>query len=174
MTGTLLALLSIFSRMSLLAVGGTAIVLPEMQREVVDVHGWMTAREFASLFALAQAAPGPNMMISTLIGLHVAGISGALVATFGMVAPATILAVVTAGLWHRFRDAAWRRIVQAAIVPLTIGLVAAAAVLIARSADSNVALAGITVVAAALLLGTRLHPLWVLAAGALLGVLGAG
>ena len=174
MTEKLLALLWIFSRMSLLSVGGITNVLSDMQREVVDVHGWMTAREFASAYALAQAAPGPNMMISTLIGLHVAGIYGALTATFAMVTPATLLAMATAGAWHRFRDAPWRRIAQAAIVPLTIGLVTAAAVLLVPAADSNVWLTGITAASAFLMLRTRMHPLWVLGAGGLLGMLGAG
>ncbi len=68
-----------FAQLSLLAFGGGNSILPEMQRQVVQVHQWMTARDFAALYALAQAAPGPNMLVSALIGQRVAGIPGALV-----------------------------------------------------------------------------------------------
>ena len=57
MTGALAGLAGIFAQLSLLAIGGVNTVLPEMQRQVVRVHGWMTPAEFAALFALAQAAP---------------------------------------------------------------------------------------------------------------------
>ncbi|MFX8957521.1 chromate transporter, partial [Acinetobacter baumannii] len=69
----------IFAELSLLALGGGNTILPEMQRQVVDIHHWMTAQEFGALFALAQAAPGPNMMVVPLVGWHVAGFSGVLV-----------------------------------------------------------------------------------------------
>ena len=72
--------LLIMGQLSLVAIGGMAPVLPEMQRQVVE-HGWMTAAEFAALFALAQAAPGPNMLVSALVGLRVAGLPGAIIAT---------------------------------------------------------------------------------------------
>ena len=126
-------LLLIYGQMSLLAVGGVATVLPEMQRQVVDVHGWMDARQFAALFALAQAAPGPNMLVATVVGWQVAGFPGALMATLGMVGPSSVLTWFTARAWHRMRDRAWRRTAQAGLVPVTVGLVVAAAALIAAS-----------------------------------------
>ncbi len=70
MTQTLIALFFMFSQLSLLAFGGGNAILPEMQRQVVEVHQWMTATEFSALFALSQAAPGPNMMIVNLVGWH--------------------------------------------------------------------------------------------------------
>ena len=76
MNDTLIAIATIFSQLSLLAFGGGNTILPEMQRQVVDVHHWMSAHEFTALFALAEAAPGPNMMIVSLVGWHVAGWSG--------------------------------------------------------------------------------------------------
>ena len=79
MTETLVALAMIFTELSLLAFGGGNTILPEMHRQVVEVHHWMTAQEFGAMFALAQAAPGPNMMIAPLVGWHVAGWSGVLV-----------------------------------------------------------------------------------------------
>ncbi|WP_163574374.1 chromate transporter, partial [Klebsiella pneumoniae] len=79
MTSVLIALAVIFTQLSLLAFGGGNTILPEMQRQVVDIHHWMSAREFSTMFAVAQAAPGPNMMIVTLVGWHVAGWQGVLV-----------------------------------------------------------------------------------------------
>ena len=65
---TLFSLAFIFLQLSFLALGGGNAIIPELQRQVVDVHHWMTSREFSELFALAQASPGPNMMITSLVG----------------------------------------------------------------------------------------------------------
>jgi chromate transporter len=93
-TSALAALALLFGQLSLLAVGGVNTVLPEMQRQVVQVHRWMKPGEFAALFALAQAAPGPNMLVSTLIGWRVAGLPGALVATLSLYGPSSLLTFV--------------------------------------------------------------------------------
>lgn len=170
---TPLAMLAlIFAELSLLAIGGVNSTLPEMQRRVVEVHGWMTARDFADLYALAQAAPGPNMLVSTLVGRRVAGVGGAVVATLAMIGPSSILTWASASAWHRFRAQPWRRRVQAGITPITVGLVAAAAALLAASTSSSWRAALLTAGAAAAVLGTRAHPLALLAAGALLGAAG--
>jgi chromate transporter len=168
----LVALLLLYGQLSLLSFGGGPTVLPEMQRQIVEVHHWMTAADFAALFALAQAAPGPNMLVSTLVGLHVAGLWGALVATLGMIVPSSLLTMAVVGLWDRFRDAPWRKAVQAGLVPVTVGLFLAAATMIALSADHTIALGMLTLAVAAASLWTRIHPLWLLGAGALLGVIG--
>lgn len=169
---TLAALASIYGVLSLLAVGGVATVLPEMQRQVSLVHGWMRPADFADLFALAQAAPGPNMMVSTLVGWRVAGLPGALVATLSMIGPSSLLTHAVSRLWHRFRHAPWRAAVQAGLTPVTVGLVMAAAALLARATTQGWGTAAITFATAAMVVGTRVHPLWMLAAGAALGVLG--
>ena len=163
-------LASIFAQLSVLAVGGVAPVLPEMQRQVVDVRGYMDRATFADLFALAQAAPGPNMMVSTLVGWRVAGLPGALAATAGMIGPSSILTFGTVKLWHRFRERTWRRLVQAGLVPVTVGLVGAGAALLAASTTHDWITGAVTVLAAAVLVLTKVHPLAVLAAGAVLGV----
>ena len=170
----LLALALLFAELSLLAFGGGPTVLPEMQRRVVEVHGWMTAAQFTALFGLAQAAPGPNMMVVTLLGWRVGGFWGALVATAAMFGPSSVVTGVALRVWDRFRHARWRRAVQAGLVPVTAGLVAAGAALIASTAAATPALAGVVAVVAALLVATRLHPLWLLGAGAVLGLSGVG
>ncbi len=175
MSANLIALALIYGQLSLLAFGGGNTILPEMQRQVVEVQGWMSAREFAALYALALAAPGPNMLVSTLIGWRVAGFAGAMVATLAMIVPAGILVLSVSSAWYCFRDARWRQIVQAAITPLTAGLVMAAALVLCEVTSSQFFYALITAVAALILWQTRLHPLWVLGAGAVLSAaLGAG
>ncbi|MCF3946876.1 chromate transporter [Acidiphilium sp. AL] len=167
----LLALVLLFAEMSLLAIGGVASTLPAMARAVVARH-WLTAPQFAALFGVAQSSPGPNMLIATLIGLHVAGISGALAASAAMIAPSSTLTVLVSGLWERFRAAHWRRVVQAAITPITGGLLLAAASFLIRAADHDWRAAAITLVVALFTLKSRVHPLLLLAGGALIGVLG--
>jgi len=165
------ALASIFGQLSVLAVGGIAPVLPEMQRQLVDVHRFMDRTEFAALFALAQAAPGPNMMVATLIGWQVAGPAGAVVATGALILPSSLLTYATAHAWHRFRDRPWRRLIQTGLTPVTVGLVAAGAALLAVSTTTGVVTGLITLATVAVVLRTRLHPLWMLALGAVLGAL---
>lgn len=172
MTDQLGSLAAVFGQLSLLAVGGGNTVLPEMQRQVVEVHHWMTAPQFAALFALAQASPGPNMLVSTLIGWRVAGWAGALVATGGLIGPSCLLTYVTAGAWQRFRNRPWRRHIQAGLTPLTVGLIMAAAMLLCVATATSVGAVLVTLGTAAVLLATRLNPLWLLAAAAALGAAG--
>ena len=166
------ALATLFAQLSLVAVGGGNTILPEMQRQVVSGHGWMTGQEFAALYALAQAAPGPNMLVSTLIGWRVAGLPGALVATGSLCAPSSVLTYFVSGAWHRFREARWRRVLQAGLVPVTVGLIMSGAALLTEATSRNWRFAALTGVATLVLLATRLNPLAVLASGAALGVLG--
>ncbi|MBB3770770.1 chromate transporter [Angulomicrobium tetraedrale] len=166
------ALVLHFLLISLLAVGGANAVLPEMHRQVVEVAGWMSNAEFARTFAIAQAAPGPNMLVVTLIGWQVAGAWGALAATLAMCGPTCVLAYVVGGLWHRFREARWRRVVQGALVPLAIGLIAASGVVLAQGAARSVPTALFTAATAIVLYLTRISPLWMMALGAGLGALG--
>lgn len=174
MTAVLVALFVIFAQLSLLAFGGGNTILPEMQRHVVDIQHWMSAREFSTLFALAQAAPGPNMMIVPLVGWHVAGWSGLVVASLAKFGPSSLVTGLAMRLWHRFKDRPWRRTVQAGLVPMTAGLVCASAFLIAEASDGTWMLAAITLGVAIATYATRLHPLWALAAGALIGWSGFG
>jgi len=171
--GLLLTLAGSFALMSLVAIGGANGALPEMHRLVVEVKGWMTDRQFADMFALAQVTPGPNVIIVTLIGYHVAGLPGAIVTTLAMCGPACIFALYVSGLWDRFKDAKWRIAVQAALLPVSIGLLAASALIVTRAASTNWLLIGLTLVTAVISYRFSLNPLWLFAGAALLGLLGA-
>jgi chromate transporter len=174
MNGTLVSLAAIFSQLSLLAFGGGNTILPEMQRQVVDVHHWMPASEFSALFALAQAAPGPNLMIVTLVGWHVAGWAGMLVTSVAKFGPSSLVTIVALHAWDRFKDRPWRRHAQSGLIPVTAGIVAASAALIAQASNPTAIAWAITAFTAVMALKTRIHPLWLLAAGSLIGLTGFG
>jgi chromate transporter len=167
----LAALAWLFGRLSLLAVGGVNSTVPQIAREVVDQRHWLSAAQFAQLFAISNAAPGPNVLISTVIGAHMAGIAGGVVATLAMVLPSGILVIFVSRFWDRYREARWRRIVQAALLPITGGLILAAGGVLVTQADTGWRTAAVTLVCACLAWRGRLHPLWLLVGGAAFGLL---
>jgi chromate transporter len=161
-----------FALFSIMAVGGANATVPEIHRQVVELHGWMTSAEFAGLFAIAQASPGPNMLIVSLIGWKLAGLPGALVCTLGMGLPSSLLTFTVARLWHRFGASPWRRAIQRGLAPITIGLVLGGGWMLCGAAGSSWRSYALSAAVAALTLKTRLHPLWLLACGGLLGLVG--
>jgi len=172
-TNTLTNLAVQFTILSLFAIGGANAAIPEMHRLAVDVMGWMDDRQFTDLFAIAQLAPGPNVIIVTLIGYKAAGLAGAVVATAGMCGPTCVVAFWAGRTWERFKHARWRIIVQAGMVPVTLGLIAASAFVLARAADGHSVLAfAITAATAAIAFTTRLNPLWAFALAGGLGLIG--
>src|SRR5882672_11214067 len=124
---TLAALFLQFAVLSLFAVGGGGSAVPEMHRQTVEIARSLTDRQFSELFAIAQAAPGPNIMFVALLGHFIAGVPGAAVATVAMCGPSCILACAVSQVVERFRKARWRIAIQAGLVPVTIGLIAASA-----------------------------------------------
>jgi chromate transporter len=170
--GTLTTLAGYFALMSLLAIGGANSAVPEMQRVAVEVERWMTDRQFADIFAIAQVTPGPNVIIVTLIGYHVAGLAGALVATLAMCGPTCVFAFYIGHVWERFKDAPWRGAIQAGLLPISIGLIAASAFVVASVAAHNFVAVAVTLATAIVTYTTRLNPLWIFGAAALLGLAG--
>jgi chromate transporter len=159
-----------FALLSLLSFGGVNVVLPDAHRFVVENQHWLTDRQFADFFAIAQAAPGPNFLMFALIGWQVAGFFGAVAATLAISVPAGTLAFVVGGLWHRFRNAPWRRAVQTGLAPITIGLVFSSAFVLSSAADHDWLTFAITAATALLALGTEINPLWLFAVAGLLGL----
>jgi chromate transporter len=159
-----------FCVLSIFSVGGLPSVMPEMQRYVVEVKEWMSPAEFLQAFAVGQAAPGPNMLVTSLVGWHLAGLTGALVALFAMCGPAAVLAWWASGLWERFKDTPWRKAIQRAIAPVVVGMILSGGVVIATpDATPDWRLWLIAGATAAGVLATRMNPLWFLAAGGVLG-----
>jgi chromate transporter len=161
-----------FGLMSLFAVGGANAAIPEMHRVAVEVQHWLTDKQFADVFAISQMSPGPNVLIVTLIGYSVAGVAGALVATLAMCVPTAVLAYCVSRFLTRSSKASWPSTIQAALVPLSIGLMAASGLILALTSDRTWVAALVTAASAVLAFATRLNPLWLLLAGGILGFAG--
>ncbi len=170
--GTLLTLASFFAVLSLFAIGGGNSAVPEMHRFAVDVEHWLSDRQFADTFALAQLTPGPNLIIVTLIGYHVAGVLGALVTTLAMCGPTCVFAFFVGRAAERFKGATWHGALSRGLIPVTLGLTAASAIVVATTADYGLVAAGITLGTAVTAYFVRVHPLWAFAVAALLGLAG--
>jgi chromate transporter len=97
-TNPLWSLAAVFTPLSLLMFGGANAIIPEIHRQAVELQGWMSNDEFATLFAVAQVAPGPNILIVSLIGWQVAGLSGLLLATLAINLPHCRIALRPSGL----------------------------------------------------------------------------
>ena len=158
--------------MSLFAVGGANSAIPEMHRVAVDVRHWMDDKQFADLFAISQLSPGPNVLIVTLIGYAVAGIAGALVATLAMCGPTAVLAYYVSRLVAAIQPIALASDHPDGAGSLSIGLMGASSLILARTSDQNWIAFLTTAIAAILAFATRLNPFWMLAAGGILGFAG--
>ena len=170
--GTLLQLIVVFGSLSLLSFGGTSTVLPEMHRQAVTVHHWLTDLQFASVFAISQASPGPSSLIVSLIGLKAAGWGGVLVATVAMFLPSAVLTFAASLAWERFRDAKWRVAAEKGLAPITVGLLLASGLVITRAADHGWSAFMLTGATTILLFTTRVNPLFVMVAAGILSGLG--
>jgi chromate transporter len=169
---TLLQLILVFGSLSLLSFGGTNTVLPEMHRQAVTVNHWLTDQQFASVFAISQAAPGPSSLIVSLVGLSAASWLGALVATIAMLSPSLALTFAASQAWERFRDAKWRVAVERGLAPITVGLLLATGLVITKAADHGWSAIAVTGATTILLVTTRLNPLFIMAGAGILGGLG--
>ena len=162
---------SVFGLSSLLSIGGANTIVPHLQRQTVETHGWLTDRQFVDCFAIAQVVPGPNTLLATLLGYRASGLGGALVATLAMTLPAVLLAFVVCAAWLRSGHARWHVALEYGLAPIGVGLVAAAAVTVARAVDHGWTSWSLTLAALAALLATRANPLLVVLGGGVAGVL---
>ncbi|HWH75385.1 MAG TPA: chromate transporter [Methylibium sp.] len=167
----LLALGGHFLMLSLLAVGGAIAVAPDMHRWMVIDAALLSDAQFAAAIAIAQAAPGPNLLFVPLLGYQVAGLTGAAVALAGIMIPSTTLALIAARWGAARADWPAVRAFKAGMAPLTLALIAATGWLLAAPAGQWVSLA-LTLAAALLVWRTRLHLLWLIGGGAVFGAAG--
>lgn len=167
MSSTLVSLMSIFIPLSLLSFGGGNTILPELIRQTVYVHHWVGREEFNALYAMSQAAPGPNLMIVPLIGWHVAGVSGLLVVSLAKFLPSSVIAYYCSRVWYRYQDHPVRYKIQQAILPVTAGLITAGALAMCTVVAANVWLISIMVLSSVIHKKTSLPPLLILVVGGL-------
>jgi chromate transporter len=170
--GALAQLLAHYAVLSLLSVGGAITTAPEMHRFLVDRQGWIGDTEFTTSIAIAQAAPGPNILFVALMGWHVAGLAGLAATMAGITLPSSLVALAVGRWGQRRADAVAVRAFTAGFTPLTLGLLLSTGWLLtapSRAHPGAVALVLATVVA---MVKTRIGPLWLIAGGAVVGALG--
>ena len=161
--------------LSFAAVGGGVIMLaPDIHRYVVDVHHWTTTEQFAAAYAIAQAAPGPNMLFVTLVGWQVAGWIGAVAATCAVIVPPSLLTFVATRVSSRRGGGVGRfgTAVRNGLAPLSVGLLLAAVWVLFTSAGAGFREAIVVLLTLAVLLRTKINPLWLIVAGACVGIAG--
>jgi len=168
----LISLFLKFSAFSLIAFGGINALLPSLLNLSVYQEHWIDLQTFADYFAIAQAAPGPNFMTVTLIGWHIGGVIGALLATFAIAWPSSILVYFLHRLILNMNDELKKKAIQYAAAALAIGLVLSAAWQIALQINHSDAAYGLTILTIGLTVFTRWHPLYLIALGAALGIMG--
>ncbi|WP_219209549.1 chromate transporter [Variovorax boronicumulans] len=187
-----LALFAQYLMLSMLSISGAITTVPDMHRYLVEQHRWLTDAQFTSSVAIAQAAPGPNVLFVALMGwnvglnaaggieagLHawVLGLFGLAVTMLGIMLPSTTLTYFATRWGHRNRDRRAVRAFKQGMAPVVVGLLIATGWVLASGNSSGAVpawhlwlLAG---VAALIVWRTRLHLLWLLGAGALLGAIG--
>jgi chromate transporter len=168
----LLALCLHFALLSLLAVGGAITTAPDMQRFVVGDRGWLSDAQFTASVALAQAAPGPNVLFVAVIGWNVGGLAGVAATMFGSLLPSTTLALAATRWGAARREARGLRAFTAGMAPLTIGLLLATGWVLTEPARHHMGAIVLVAVTVALMLRTRISPMWPIALGAVVGAFG--
>lgn len=169
--GGWLSLVAQVMAVSLLSVGGALTVAPELRRLLVDQLGLLGPAQFSTSVALAQAAPGPNALYAAVLGYQIAGLPGAALILGAFMAPTTALALAVARAGagpSRHRAVAALKV---GLAPISIAMLLATSWILVAQAPAAAPVA-VALVAALLAWRTRLHLLWMIGAGALLGALG--
>jgi len=161
-----------FMLLSLLAVGGAITTAPDMQRYIVGEHRWLTDSQFTDSVALAQAAPGPNVLFVAVIGWNIGGLAGVLATLSGSLLPSTTLALSATRWGATRRESIGVRAFTAGMAPLTIGLLLATGWVLTEPTRHMPAALVLVAVSVGVMLRTRLSPLWPIALGAVVGGLG--
>lgn len=177
--GHLLQVLGTFLGLSLFSLGGGNTLLSEYQHISVHQFCWITSSQFADLYALAEAAPGPSSMLVGLLGLGAGWPEGpwwALLSGYGaelaILLPSTLVMVAACLSWNKLQHSPWRIAFERGLGPITLGILFEVGIKILHTADTNAAGVVVSVVVCALMLRTRISPLWFMAFAGLLGGLG--
>lgn len=172
----LLTLTGHFMLLSLLAVGGAITTASDMHRYVVVEQGWISDAQFTSSIAIAQAAPGPNVLFVAVIGWNVAGAAGALATLLGTLLPSTLLVMAVSRWAAQRRESRGVRAFATGMAPLTLGLLLATGWVLAepfvRVPQQRWGALSLIAVTIAVMLRSRLSPMWLVGLGAVVGALG--
>lgn len=165
-------LASVFSMLSLLAVGGGSAVLPEMQTLLYE-HFNFSHTNFVHAYSVGQLAPGPNMLAVLIMGDMIDGITGAFIVALAFFIPSSILCLYAGRLWTRIGDTPWRHSLQNALEPISIGLMCSGVYTIAKESLVNWQSCAIALIVGLLLIKTRINPVFLILGAGFIGFLGA-
>jgi chromate transporter len=168
----LIHLFLVVAPLSLVAVGGANTIIPELNRQVVGGHGWVTNEEFSAIYAIAQMSPGPNAMVVSLIGWRVAGWLGAVVAAIAVVAPSSVLAYAALSLGRRDSVKPWLMRIQRGLAPIAVGLMVASGLIVATGSNPTAAALVVTAISLVVFMRFNIHPVPPMVVGALLAISG--
>jgi chromate transporter len=168
-----------FLGLSLFSLGGGNTLLSEYHELAVNQFCWLTSSQFADIYALAEAAPGPSSMIVGLLGLGAGwpdgplwALASGIGAEIAILLPSTLLMVIACLRWNQLRDSPWRHAFERGLGPITLGILFAVGLKIVHTADTNAAGVVVSVVVCVLMLRTRISPLLFMAVAGVLGALG--
>ncbi len=161
---------AVFGYLSLLTVGGGMAAFPELKHQAVEVQGWMSFAELLHYYSLGQLAPGPNMMMVAAVGAHVAGLLGAAVALTAFLLPTGLLTFGVGRAWARLAAWRWRPAIQRGLGAVSVGLVLAGVIVMARGAIVSPFAAVLAVAVFGLLWRTGVNPALPIVGAGLTGV----
>lgn len=160
-----------FLKIGLFSIGGGYVMLPLIQKEVIETHAWLTLQEFVDILAIAEMTPGPIAINSaTFVGFRIGGVLGALLATAGVITPSLVFMVIAASLLTTFYQNNWVDAALKGLRPAVLSLIVGAAVFIGRESIFDLSSAAISTAALIILLKTRIHPVVVLILSAIAGI----
>lgn len=171
-----------FLQIGLFSFGGGYAAMPLIQGQVVTAHGWLSMSEFTDLITISQMTPGPIAVNSaTFVGIKIAGIPGALIATLGCILPSCIIVTVIAKLYLRYRELDMLQGVLNSLRPAVVAMIASAGISILITAfwesSASIALAGtkwslvvIFAICVVLLQKVKMNPVWVMVAAGVMKV----
>ena len=178
---TLVQILLLFSSLSILSIGGGNTVLPEMHHKAVDDYHWLSDKQFADVFAISQAAPGPSILIVTMIGYKAGigmtdnqffGVLGAILATVAMMIPAGLLVYLVSRVWEHAKNSPARKAIEKGFAPLTVGLILASGWIMSKAADHDWRAFLLTGICTAIFSTTKINPLFIVATAGFIGWMG--
>lgn len=166
----IVSLMGVFAYLSLLTVGGGMAAFPELKTLTVDVQHWLTFPQLIHFYSVGQAAPGPNMMMIAAIGERVAGPLGSLAVVIAFFVPTGLITFGVGRLWVRLEGWPWRDTIQRGLAPVSVGLILAGTISLAKGALTGWLAIAIAVGCFAMLLRTRINPALLILCGALIGL----
>ncbi len=176
---SLLGVIWDFLSLSLFSLGGGNTLLNEYHHMAVDQYCWLSSRQFADIYAIAEAAPGPSSMIVGLLGMGAAvkegplwGLLSGVTAEIAILLPSTLVMVAAALSWNRLRHSPWRVAFERGLGPITLGILFAVGLKILRISDHDTPAYAVSLVVCVLMLRTKISPLWFMAVAGVMGAFG--